>query len=183
MSQEGTQCLVCGVDVDPDSLSADEFLFDRFHYISRDRRPRLQLIQPPTCERHIMRQTQSKADIEYAVMLAILNFHTEFMKSRYTHVQVHMFEESIDVVLTRSAPIPAEERLVQSRDGETLLREAHEAIFKSCQEMLKQQIERVVGRSVRHMVSTVDPVFGRSTITIGLQGGVGELSREGRMTA
>ena len=34
-----------------------------------------------------MAQARTPADLEYAVMLAILNFHTEFMKSTYSHVE------------------------------------------------------------------------------------------------
>jgi NADH:ubiquinone oxidoreductase subunit E len=33
------------------------------------------------------------AEIEYAVMLAVLNFQTEFMKSNYSQVQVHVCNE------------------------------------------------------------------------------------------
>jgi len=47
-----------------------------------------------------MAQARNKADIEYAVMLAILNFHTEFMKSNYAHVWVQMSPDEIDVTLT-----------------------------------------------------------------------------------
>ena len=116
-----------------------------------------------------MRQTQSKAETEYAVMLAVLNFHTAILKSPYSHVQVHMLDDVIDVVLTRSSPIPAEERLAQTVEGKTQLRETHEATFKSCQHILTEQIERVVGRRVREMLSTIDPVVGRSSMTITFQ--------------
>ncbi len=116
-----------------------------------------------------MREAQSTAEIEYAVMLAVLNFHTEFMKSNFSHVQVQMLDDVIDVVLTRSAPIPAEELLAQSAEGEALLREVHGAIFRSCQEALKAQIERVVGRGVKLMAAAVDPRAGRAGLTITLQ--------------
>lgn len=39
----------------------------------------------------------NKAEIEYAVMLAVLDFQTEFMKSSYSHVQAHVYDELIDV--------------------------------------------------------------------------------------
>ena len=118
-----------------------------------------------------MQQTQNKADIEYAVMLAVLNFHTEFMKSNYSHVQVQMFEDVIDVSLTRNGSVPAEERLAQSEEGRSLLRQVHDAIFKSCQDMLKQQLERVVGRKVRTIAASLDPVTGRSSLSIKLDEG------------
>ncbi|HPV82522.1 MAG TPA: hypothetical protein PK866_05325, partial [Nitrospira sp.] len=64
----------------------------------------------------------NKVDVEYAVMLAILNFHTEFMKSNYAHVRVQMSPAEIDVTLTRQGSVPAEMRLARSEEGCALLR-------------------------------------------------------------
>lgn len=57
----------------------------------------------------------NKAEIEYAVMLAVLDFQTEFMKSADSHVQASVYDELIYVTSARSASIPAEKELVQRR--------------------------------------------------------------------
>lgn len=116
-----------------------------------------------------MAQARNTADLEYAVMLAILNFHTEFMKSIYSHVDVQLSEDIINVTLSRIGTVPAEARLAQSEEGRALLRQVHEALFTSCQEVLMQRIESVVDRKVRTMVTSLDPVSGRSRIAINLQ--------------
>lgn len=115
-----------------------------------------------------MGQARSTADLEYAVMLAILNFHTEFMKSNYSYVQVHLADDVINATITRNGAVPAEARLAQSEEGRALLRQVHEAMFTSCQDVLMERIETVVERRVRTMVTSLDPVSGRSNITIRL---------------
>ncbi len=115
-----------------------------------------------------MGQAKSTAELEYAVMLAILNFHTEFMKSNYSHVQVQLSEDVINATLTRNGTVPAEARLAQSEEGRALLRQVHEAMFTSCQEVLKERIQIVVERKVRTMVTSLDPISGRSSIAISL---------------
>lgn len=110
----------------------------------------------------------NKVNVEYAVMLAILNFHTEFMKSNYAYVQVQLSEDVINATLTRNAAVPAEARLAQSEEGRALLRQVYEAMFASCQDVLMERIETVVERRVRTMVTTLDPVSGRSSIAISL---------------
>ena len=67
--------------------------------------------------------TRNKADVEYAIMLVVLNFQKEFMQSNYSHVQVQLLEKLIEVDLTRTAPIPAEERLAQTQEGRGQLRQ------------------------------------------------------------
>lgn len=39
----------------------------------------------------------NKAERDYAVTLAVLDFQTEFMKFGYSHVQAHVYDELIDV--------------------------------------------------------------------------------------
>jgi uncharacterized protein YbcI len=119
-------------------------------------------------ERSMARKSTNKADLEYALMMTILNFHTEFMRSHYANVQVHMSEDHIEVTLTRQESIPAEMRLAESPEGRTLLRQVHEAMFLSCERILRERIEPVVERRVRDMVTSLDPVSGRSRITIRL---------------
>lgn len=63
------------------------------------------------------RAATNKAEIEYAVMLAVLNFQTEFMKCAYSNVQTHVVDELIHVRLVRTVPIPAEQELARSSSG------------------------------------------------------------------
>lgn len=115
------------------------------------------------------RISTNKADVEYAVMMTVLNFHSEFMRSGYSHVDVQWSTDLIHVTLTKIESVPAEVRLAQSEEGRALLRQVHEALFTSCQEELKERIETVVDRKVRTMVTSLDPVSGRSHIAINLQ--------------
>ncbi len=114
------------------------------------------------------RISTNKADVEYAVTMTVLNFHSEFMKSGYSHVDVQWWTDLIHVTLTKFGSVPAEARLAQSEEGRALLRQVHEALFTSCQEELKQRIETVVDRKVRTMVTSLDPVSGNSHIAINL---------------
>lgn len=108
----------------------------------------------------------NKAEVEYAVMLAVLEFQTEFMKSNYSRVQVQVFDELIEVTLTRNAPIPAEEELAKSPGGQTLLRQFHQALFDSCRELLRAKIERAIGAKVESIISDLDLTAGKSTLLI-----------------
>lgn len=96
------------------------------------------------------------AEVEYAVTLAVLNFQTEFMKSHYSRVQVQVSDDFIEVILTRSAPIPAEEELARSPGGQALLRQFHQAMFESCRELLREKIERAIEAKVERIVSDFD---------------------------
>lgn len=111
----------------------------------------------------------NKAEVEYAVMLAVLDFQTEFMQSNYSRVQVQVVDELIEVTLTRSAPIPAEEELAKSPGGQTLLRQFHQAMFDSCRELLRVKIERAIGAKVESIISDLDLRAGKSTLLIRLQ--------------
>ena len=113
-----------------------------------------------------MLSTRTKADIEYAVMLAVLNFQKEFMQSNYSHVQVQLLETQIIVDLTRTAPIPAEERLAQTQEGQAQLRQMHQALFTAGQDILKKQLEEILGRKINEMVTDLEPLSGKNTIVI-----------------
>jgi uncharacterized protein YbcI len=110
-----------------------------------------------------------KAEIEYAVMLAVLDFQTEFMKANYSRVQVYMFDKLIEVTLTRTASIPAEDQLARSAGGRALLRQFHQAIFDSCQSFLCKRIEDAIGGKVQNLIADFDPSAGRTTLIIRLQ--------------
>ena len=113
--------------------------------------------------------TATRAEIEYAVMLVVLDFHTEFMKTNYSNVQVHVFDELIEVALTKTTSIPAETLLIKSAGGGALLRQYYRAMFDSCQGLLCKRIERAIGAKVHNLVADLDPSAGRTTLLIRLQ--------------
>ena len=110
----------------------------------------------------------NKAEMEYAVMLAVLNFQTEFMKSPYSHVQAHVYDELIYVTSSRSVSIPAEKELARSPEGHELLRRFHRAMFDSCQGVLQERLEQAIGLKIQRFVTDHDPVAGISTLVITL---------------
>ena len=114
------------------------------------------------------RVLSNKAEIEYAVMLAVLDFQTEFMKSGYSHVQAHAYDELIYVTSARSTSIPAEKELARSTDGYELLRRFHRALLDSCQHVLRGRIEQAIGVTVQNIVTDLDPEAGLSTVVIKL---------------
>ena len=116
-----------------------------------------------------MPSTRNKADVEYAVMLAVLNFQKKFMQSNYSHVQVQLLENQIVVDLTRTAPIPAAERLAQTQDGQAQLRQMHQSLFTAGQDILKKQLEETLGRKINEMVTDLEPLSGKNTIVIRLE--------------
>lgn len=113
-----------------------------------------------------MPSTRNKADVEYAVMLAVLNFQKKFMQSNYSHVQVQLLENQIVVDLTRTAPIPAAERLAQTQEGQAQLRQMHQSLFTAGQDILKKQLEEILGRKISEMVTDLEPLSGKNTIVI-----------------
>ena len=123
-----------------------------------------------------MSSTRNKADVEYAVMLAVLNFQKEFMQSHYSHLQVRLRENLIEVDLTRTAPIPAEERLAQTQEGRGQLRQMHQALFTTGQDILKKQLEEILGGKIYEMVTDLEPLSGKNTILIRLNDAIGSLS-------
>ena len=115
-----------------------------------------------------MPSTRNKADIEYAVMLAVLSFQKEFMQSHYSHIQVQLRENLIEVDLTRTAPIPAEERLAQTQEGRAQLKQMHQALFTAGQDILKTKLEEILGETISEMVPDLEPLSGKGTIVIRL---------------
>ncbi len=111
----------------------------------------------------------NKAEVEYAVMLAVLDFQNEFMKSGSSHVQAHVYDELIYVTSTRSASIPAEKELARSPEGHELLRRFHRAMFDSCQHVLQERIEHAIGAKIQNIVTDLDPAVGSSTLIIKLR--------------
>jgi uncharacterized protein YbcI len=116
-----------------------------------------------------MPDTRNKADVEYAVMLAVLNFQREFLQSNYSHVQVQLLENLIVVDLTRTTQIPAEERLAQTEEGQSQLRQMQQALFTAGQDILKKQLEEILDRKISEMITDAEPLSGRNTIVIRLE--------------
>ncbi|MDH4328145.1 MAG: DUF2294 domain-containing protein [Nitrospira sp.] len=110
--------------------------------------------------------SRNKADIEYSIMLAVLNFQKEFMQANYSYVQVRISENTVHVDLTRTAPIPAEERLAQTQEGRAQLRQMHQALFVAGEELLRQQLNQILGGLICEMSTDLEPLAGRSTIVI-----------------
>ena len=114
-----------------------------------------------------MPSTRNKADVEYAVMLAVLNFQKEFMQSRYSLIQVRLLENLLEVDLTRTAPSPAERRLAQTQEGRDQLRKMYQALFTAGHDILKEQLEELLAGTIYEMVTDLDPLSGKSTLVIG----------------
>lgn len=115
-----------------------------------------------------MHSDRNIADAEYVVMLAVLDFQTEFLKSHYNHARVHIHEQRIEVVLTRSSSIPAEEQLAQSPEGRTLLEQVHGALFKTGESLLRDKLEACLGMKTCHIASRLDLRSHTNTIIIQL---------------
>ena len=113
-----------------------------------------------------MPSTRNKADVEYAVMLAVLNFQKEFMQSHYSLIQVRLRENLLDVDLTRTSPSQAERRLAQTQEGRDQLRQMYQALFTAGHDILKEQLEELLAGKIDEMVTDLDPLSGKSTIVI-----------------
>ena len=120
-----------------------------------------------------MPNTQNKADIEYAIMLAVLNFQKEFSQSRYSHLQVRLSENVIEVDQTRTTQIPAEKRLAQTQEGRDQLREMHQSLFTAGQDILKKQLEEIIGGKICEIVTDLDPLSGKNTLVIRFDDAIG----------
>jgi len=123
-----------------------------------------------------MLSTKTKADIEYAVMLTVLNFQKDFMQSHYSHLQVRIFDNVIEVDLNRTSPIPAEQLLAQTQEGRAQLRQMQQALFTAGQDILKKQLEEILGRKIYEMVTDLEPLSGKNTMVIRFDATTGSLA-------
>lgn len=170
-NQDGRSERTANRTIEPGSVSLDEFIVDRFLTAVQDKPRKAHRHPAHAHERHENRRPpykSSQADIEYAVMLAMLDFYTEWMQVTCSHVQVEMSEDVIRVTVTRARLTPAEQRLAQSQEGRSLLRQVHDAVFKACQDELRRRLERAVKTGVKETVASLDATTGRSEITIAL---------------
>jgi uncharacterized protein YbcI len=113
--------------------------------------------------------SRNTAELEYAVMLAVLNFQSQFLKSCYRQARVQVRNHEIEVTLTKTTTIPAEESLAQTADGRELLEQVHGELFRSGEALLRGEIERVLNAKVGPITSRLDAAAGITTITIHLQ--------------
>ena len=167
-SQEERSERTANRTIESGSVSLDEFIVDRFLTAVQDRQRKARRRPSPVPERQEPRHARNRADIEYAVMLAILDFYTEWMQVTCSHAHVQMDEGVITVTVTRARLVPAEQRLAQSREGRSLLQQVHDAVFRACQEELRRRLERAVKTGVKETVASLDATTGRSEITITL---------------
>jgi len=109
-----------------------------------------------------------RADVEYSIRLGVLNFQKDFMQSNYSHIQVRFVTNTIEVDLTRTSPIPAEERLTQTQEGCVQLRQMHQALFATGQGRLLKELTEILGGQIYEMRTDLDPHTGKSMMVISL---------------
>lgn len=118
----------------------------------------------------------NKAEIEYAVILTVLDFQAEFLKSACSQVQAFVYDELIYVTAARSVSIPAEKELARSPEGHDLLRRFHRAMYDSCRHVLQTRLEQAITVKIDTIVTDLDPEAGTSTFVIKLLEPISQLT-------
>lgn len=112
--------------------------------------------------------TKTKADVEYQVMLAVLNFHRDYLALHYSRVRIQMIDNVIEVTLAPRRPIPAEQLLAQSPEGKIQLQQMHTAAFRSGEAQLRDRLQGILGIEVQEFVTQLDAETGINTVIIRL---------------
>ncbi len=112
--------------------------------------------------------TKTKADVEYQVMLAVLNFHRDYLALHYSRVRIQMIDNVIEVTLAPRRPIPAEQLLAQSPEGKVQLQQMHTAAFRSGEAQLRDRLQGILGIEVDEFVTQLDAETGINTVIIRL---------------
>lgn len=112
--------------------------------------------------------SRNTADIEYAVMLAVLNFQSQFMKSCYRQARVDVADDVIHVTLTKSSVVAAEGRSGEAPEGRAMVEGTHTELFQSGEALLRAELERVLGVRISHLASRLDTAAGTNSIIIKL---------------
>ncbi len=112
--------------------------------------------------------TKTKADVEYQVMLAVLNFHRDYLALHYSRVRIQMIDNVIEVTLAPRRPIPAEQLLAQSPEGRVQLQQMHTAAFRSGEAQLRDRLQGILGIEVQEFVTQLDAETGINTVIIRL---------------
>jgi len=112
--------------------------------------------------------TKTKADVEYQVMLAVLNFHRDYLALHYSRVRIQMIDNVIEVTLAPRRPIPAEQLLAQSPEGKIQLQQMHTAAFRSGEAQLRDRLQGILGIEVEEFFTQLDAESGINTVIIRL---------------
>ena len=112
--------------------------------------------------------TKTKADVEYQVMLAVLNFHRDYLELHYSRIRIQMIDNVIEVTLAPRRPIPAEHLLAQSPEGRVQLQQMHTAAFRSGEAQLRDRLQGILGIEVQEFVTQLDAETGINTVIIRL---------------
>lgn len=112
--------------------------------------------------------TKTKADVEYQVMLAVLNFHRDYLALHYSRVRIQMIDNVIEVTLAPRRPIPAEQLLAQSPEGRVQLQQMHTAAFRSGEAQLRDRLQGILGIEVEEFFTQLDAESGINTVIIRL---------------
>lgn len=112
--------------------------------------------------------TKTKADVEYQVMLAVLNFHRDYLALHYSRIRIQMIDNVIEVTLAPRRPIPAEQLLAQSPEGRVQLQQMHTAAFRSGEAQLRDRLQSILGIEVHEFVTQLDAETGINTVIIRL---------------
>lgn len=112
--------------------------------------------------------TKTKADVEYQVMLAVLNFHRDYLELHYSRVRIQMIDNVIEVTLAPRRPIQAEQLLAQSPEGRVQLQQMHTAAFRSGEAQLRDRLQSILGIEVHEFVTQLDAETGINTVIIRL---------------
>jgi uncharacterized protein YbcI len=110
----------------------------------------------------------NKADMEYQVMLAVLNFHRDYLALHYSDVRIHMIDNVIEVTLAPRRAIPAEQLLARSPEGRAQLQQMHTAAFRSGEAQLRDRLQRILGIAVEEFFTQLDAPSGNDTVVIRL---------------
>lgn len=112
--------------------------------------------------------TKTKADVEYQVMLAVLNFHRDYLALHYSRVRIQMIDNVIEVTLAPRRPIPAEQLLAQSPEGRVQLQQMHTAAFRSGEAQLRDRLQGILSIEVEEFFTQLDAESGINTVIIRL---------------
>lgn len=112
--------------------------------------------------------TKTKADVEYQVMLAVLNFHRDYLELHYSRVRIQMIDNVIEVTLAPRHPIPAEQLLAQSPEGRVQLQQMHTAAFRSGETQLRDRLQSILGIEVEEFFTQLDAESGINMVIIRL---------------
>lgn len=111
---------------------------------------------------------QTEADMEYQVILAMLNFHRDYLQLHYSRAKIHLSDNVIEVTLAPRTPIPAEQLLARSSEDRVQLQQMHQAAFHSGQTLLGNELQRILGVAVDSFSTRLDAESGINTVSIRL---------------